>query len=256
LQGKIDDARIYDQALTANEIQRIYNATRPSPINTSRTDRLTAGLVGFWSMNGQDVDLSDSTAEVKDTTANNNHGDAKNGAQPAIGKLGQGFGFDGEDDYVETANPTSITDGNFTVSLWAKQDGSGAPAAFSQNIPSSWSDDLFIFYIGDSSNNEEVRIWWDGGNALHFSGNGGGGVSDWRHYTLTRSGSNFTLYKNGNQVPTASKGGAWTSTSQGLGAANNSSSWVQNFEGRLDNVRIYDRVLSADEVEKLYRLGQ
>jgi len=29
-----------------------------------------------------------------------------------------------------------------------------------------------------------------------------------------------------------------------------------SFKGKVDNVRIYDRALSADEVEKLYRLGE
>jgi hypothetical protein len=257
--GSIDDVRIYNQALTANEIQRIYNATRPSPINTSRTDRLTSGLVGFWSMNGQDVDLSDSGAEVKDTTANDNHGDAKNGAKPAIGKLGQGYGFDGTDDYIEVSDNATISfgSGSFTMSTWWKITNGNTDRVLDKRLSGAGYElvprnDVVSVYLGDGSDSPHLDI-------------GSTNINDgeWHHVVATVAAPDgagdrtVTVYVDGSydgETTFTDVGDVSSGSDLFVGAANGGSGAVVN--GSIDNVRLYDRELSADEVEKLYRLGE
>jgi len=252
--GTIDDARIYNQTLTANEIQRIYNATRPSPINTSRTDRLTDGLVGFWSMNGQDVDLSDSAAEVKDTTSNGNDGDAKNGASPAIGKLGQGFGFDGEDDYIAVADSNSLDIKDaITVSAWVKYSSLNK---WDRILGKRGSTRSYSLGRDNNTNEYSFALKLESGDRKGITSNTKITTNQWRHIVGVWNGSTMKLYVDGTKESVRSFAGTLISNASNLNIGRNGDDGGYELDGDIDNVRIYDRALSGDEVEKLYRLGE
>jgi len=74
----------------------------------------------------------------------------------------------------------------------------------------------------------------------------------WRHYVVTRNGTTFTLYANGTSL------GANTSATgvSDVSGIIRVGSWAGNsnydFNGSLDDVRIYNRALSASEVRFLY----
>jgi len=257
INGKVDDVRIYDQALTANQITRLYNATRPSPINTSRTDRLTAGLVGFWSMNGQDVDLSDSTAEVKDVSGNDNDGNAKNGASPAIGKLGQGFGFDGTDDYVEVPDSSlwDFAGKSRTVSVWfqANENQPTGYPRFFDHFAGGSPGAGWLFGFDAESDNIFFTHRADGNNIVLQSPNT---YNDgmWHHAVTTLDGSTARLYIDGSKVDTDNYS-SLNDLDKPLDIGSDRGNGNE-FKGSLDNARIYSRALSESEVKKLYRLGE
>jgi len=259
LAGKADDVRFYDQALTANEIQRLYNATRPSPINTSRTDRLTDGLVGFWSMNGQDVDLSNSTAEIKDVSGNGNDGDAKNGASPAIGKLGQGFGFDGEDDYIRVPDSSlwDFAGKSRTVSVWFQAN---------ENQPTSYQRFFDHFdggypgagwFFGFDSQSDNVFFSHrddDSGSDIKLRSPNTYNDGIWHHAVTTLEGGTARLYIDGTEVDTDSYS-SLNDRNERLKIGSDGDGGNE-FKGSLDNARIYSRALSGGEVKQLYRLGE
>jgi len=207
---------------------------------------LQQGLVGHWELE---------STEAKDSSAFDNNGTVGGSPSEVSGQVGGGLNFDGGGDYIDaSADMTSITEGDFTVSMWANQDGKTTPAAYGQGVPNAWSNDLFLFYIGDSGENNEVAIYWDGGNLLQYEGEGGGDLGEWNHYTLTRQGDNFELFKNGESVATASKSGSWTSTAQLIGAGNDNGTIKQFYDGGLDDVRVYKRVLSQTEIDQLRQI--
>src|SRR3989338_2162175 len=112
--GSIDDVRIYNRALSADEIKRLYRIGGTLKLGSSQaqnTGSLTKGLVGYWSFD----ESTHGTTSVADLSGNNNRGFMINGPQKAIGKIGQGLSFDGTDDYVATAN---IVVSNYTLSAW------------------------------------------------------------------------------------------------------------------------------------------
>jgi hypothetical protein len=207
-------------------------------------------------MNGQDVDLSDSAAEVKDTTSNGNDGDAKNGAKPAIGKLGQGFGFDGTDDYVQASVPSnslgiggtrSVTvsgwlylnqkDGNYRTAF-NFGDGSGSPDLMLRKD----SSDNYAIFLNNQSGKHETNTSFPAG--------------EWTHMTFTYDGSKLILYADGSQIYSSFESGDIHAPKEliHIGQWKNSSS--QNWDGKIDSIRIYNRALSKQEVKQLYRLGQ
>jgi len=219
-----------------------------SPAETPTPDEedgdLQAGLVGSWTF-----DEGEGTTAV-DSSGNDNTGTI-HGANWTDGEFGSALEFDGQDDYVNVSTDASVTDGNFTVSLWAKTPSNASgnnPAAISMGRPENWSNDLFILYIGDNANTENngVRIWWEG-TTLTWDENVTDG--EWRHLVLTKEGQDLALYENGEQVATGSTNtNTWNSTFVGIGAANNSGSITQHYRGQLDNVRVYNRVLTRAEI--------
>ena len=122
MNGSIDDARIYDRALSASEIQQLYTLGAGTHVNTSSANlqdgsSLSQGLVGLWTFDGSDI----SGSTIYDLSGNGNDG-ANNGAVPTIGKLGQALSFDGSSSYVSVAggNLPSGLNAPFTVAAWVK----------------------------------------------------------------------------------------------------------------------------------------
>lgn len=79
-------------------------------------------------------------------------------------------------------------------------------------------------------------------------------VGTWSHAVLTFDGSRITIYLNGGnaQSSTITFSGTYTT---GL-AVSSLYGGGQYFTGSLDDVRIYNRALSAGEVNKLWQMGR
>ncbi|MGB4833679.1 MAG: LamG domain-containing protein, partial [Candidatus Moraniibacteriota bacterium] len=235
--GTIDDVRVYSRALSVDEISQLYRLTTPTGTDTS--------LKGYWSFNGQD--LSGTTAADRSGAGNN--GTLTNGPTITEGKLGQALNFDGTNDTV-SISPTGLPTGSRTISVWAKAtllDGSyrGVIGYGNQN-----NGEAFAIQI--NSSNEWVITGWGAPNAVS-----GGAVvlNQWTHIVGTYSGGNASIYVNGVLV-----GGPAAITS----APNLNYSAIGSrldgggdyFPGQIDEVRIYNRVLSDTEVKALYNSGR
>ncbi len=180
-----------------------------------------------------------------------------NGPSWADGKRGGSLEFDGTDDYAD-ASGLSVTEGDFTISLWAWLPSSISaddPMAVSMGDPSQWDSELFGLYVGDQDGgmtHRGVRVWWEA-TSLTWDVN----VTDetWRHLVLVKSGTSLELYSNGNLVATGGTNpNTWTSQFFGIGAGNNGGTITDHFEGKLDNIRVYSRALSSSEVNDIKNL--
>ena len=105
--GTIDEVRIYNRALSATEVAKLYGSgavkTNASSANLDNGSSLERGLVGHWTFDGADV-----TTVVADRSGQGNNGYFIGGATlsaKVIGKLGQALRFDGADDYLHRHHP-------------------------------------------------------------------------------------------------------------------------------------------------------
>ncbi|MDZ4721389.1 MAG: LamG-like jellyroll fold domain-containing protein, partial [Roseiflexaceae bacterium] len=73
-------------------------------------------------------------------------------------------------------------------------------------------------------------------------------VNSWSHLAVTYNNSTLRLYLNGAQVASTAASGAMATSSNPLRMGGNSI-WGEYFSGRIDNVRIYNRALSATEIQ-------
>lgn len=238
--GQIDDVRIYSRALSATEITNLYNLGA-AKLNASQNALLTNGLVGLWSFDG--ADLSGTTAYDRSGAGNN--GTLTNGPVAAIGQLGQALNFDGVNDYINIG-ATDISS-PCTMSTWVKLSSRHSIAAGLIGPVGSNTGFRAEQYAADA-----VGLTVAGVVDAVFSAPGYTvPLNTWTHLLTTiNSATSATLYVNGTLSGTLT-------VSSGLacwrGDIGRNASGLLN--GSIDDVRVYNRALSASEVQDLYALG-
>jgi hypothetical protein len=271
--GSIDDLRMYSRALSANEITRLYQIGATTKVNTTvrKTGTLENGLVGYWTFDGKDM-----IQNVADVSGTGNTGKIINqtSTTTAPGKIGQALLFDGVDDYVQTTSGELKTADNFTVSIWFKANslsaghmvwqgmavangwGNGAGAHqemhFSMGGCCVGAGNFLNFYLGNIDNLTSVLSI-----DVPFSD-----TVNWHHAVAVvrdlSTAPSVEVYFDG-----VSQGVDSTATLAGT----TRTSWDTNlrmgrpgdviryFSGYLDDVRVYTRILSANEITRLYQIG-
>ena len=227
------------------------------------------GLVGYWKM---DETSWDGTAgEVIDSSGNNNHGTAKNGTNTSAGgKIGRCGYFDGSDDYVAIGDTddlsfgNALTDSPFSIFVWVKVNdtttvpilgkGDAVSANLLEWILSTDGDDKWGLRLYDERGDRS--IWRVSNNALtSYEG-------QWIQLAATYDGNGsngIKLYLNGNEI-TSTAGSIGTYIAMHnlavpvrIGAFLPSCPTYGSYaNGLIDDVRIYNRSLSPEEVKTQY----
>ena len=174
------------------------------------------------------------------------------------------FDFDGTDDYINFGNQASIiTSGSFTVEAWAWRDAR--------------TDENGLFNIGDSNqgiillsagnngaNSQDYRFLvrkgtYAANNQCNIQGNlANVGLNEWHHYVgvYDDDTGTATMFVDSVQVDTVTnantKGYSFSGTlSSGIqiGSSSNKERW---HNGRISNVKIYNKALTSQEVLQNY----
>ncbi len=208
-----------------------------------------ASLVGYWNLD----EASGTTAN--DATANNLDGTLTNGVVlNQAGKFGQAYSFDGTNDYVYGAKNDLLRNMSaITVSAWIKRDVSGV-----YSIP--------ISYDGNSCGAYNISIYGDNTAGFSISNNsvwvGSGGSTTaltsgvWYLVTGVWDGTNAKIYVNGvnehSLVTTGVTSLGGTDADDRLRMGRDGwDSGPSYLDGSLDDVAIFSRALSADEIRYL-----
>ena len=226
--GTIKQYLVYSDVLTLSEIQTIYNSGTPV------TSPSTSGLVSRY----------DFTANANDSQGSNN------GTSSAI-KLGTGaYEFDGTDDFVNlgTDSGLNLLNGG-TVAMWVNTDnitdrrfaGKGSNGAW--ELLSETTDNKVKFRVNDGSVKNVIGTTaLSDGTWYHIAG------------VYDKSAGEIRLYVNGTLENTTTGVGqiATINTATYLGR-NEGGNY---YDGKIDDVGIWDRVLTATEIGKLVNNNQ
>jgi len=199
------------------------------------------GFVGHWKMNVGGV-------LIPDLSGYNNHGTRTNMANPPTaisGWAGLGDILDGVNDYVD-GSITQITNSQYTVSGWVKID---------QNFPASQVRAMFDFngypyFIPHYYNSNQMLLYLSSGNYKYANLN----LNDnkWHYIVFIVMGSghsdidNSKIYVDG--VSVGNVLGFHSSGSSPTLPTTNFRIGGDRYMGQIDDVRIYNRALTADEV--------
>jgi hypothetical protein len=205
------------------------------------------GLVGYWKL-----DEGNGTIAA-DSSGNNNNGTLQNGPIWVDGKYVKALSFDGTDDYVSIGSSSSLEfSQQFTVACWAKvEDSTGDhQVILAQNY--GYSDIYGIeyqpdghtpqFFVGTSSG---VRQYAVSSLVVQFG--------EWVHLVGCFDGSSVRIYVNGTLRGTTDLIGSIDIKDKPIQLGAHTEPSDRNwFRGTVDNVMIYNRALSADEVMAHY----
>lgn len=205
-----------------------------------------AALIASWSGDGNAID----------SVAGRN-GTLVGGAGYATGIQGQAFDFSGTTDYVTVPDDNVWSFGNdsFTVELWANFETYGEGA-----------QSLSSIFIGHDEGGGERNKWFfyydEARERLGFHINGGSGrdyilsptqftpdFGEWQHFAVTRSGSSYEFYADGNSLGIATNSMEILNANATLtiGKAEN----VGYFDGLIDEVHIYDEALTSAQIMEI-----
>jgi len=206
--------------------------------------------------------LEESSGSVaSDSSANNSDGIVLNGpaftTDNAVGSGSYDFSQDasGSNAVVSVADDVSLDfSGDFTVSFWYKTDV--AQDDSTRLIGSHDSTSGFtIFADADGSLNFFIEST-EGSTATVNRADGLIADGDWHHVSVTRIGTDLKIYVDENNRRftdrTFSTAAVDPSAPLTIGGESSTSS---DYEGKIDDVRVYTRGLSASEVRDLFALG-
>lgn len=267
--GTVDDVRIYSRDLSAEEVAQLYRLGE-AKFNASsdaftQGTTLESGLVGHWTFDGPDM-----ISNVADVSGQGNHGtlEGQTSTTTAIGKLGQALEFDGSDDYINAGAPSDVNwgSGDGSVSAWVKTsaDFSSVYGVVVINGAGQGGQKRYVLHLsGAGGETNYPRFDIDDNSSLKkVVGDAAINDGEWHHLVGVRDSNSLRLYVDGvAMTPTDITGSGDIDDTEGLtfGATNNGEGGRGNgqwFDGLIDEVRIYNRALSADEALQLYRLGQ
>ncbi|MFA4827562.1 MAG: LamG-like jellyroll fold domain-containing protein, partial [Candidatus Shapirobacteria bacterium] len=258
--GVIDEVRIYNRALSATEVANLYTASKKiMKVNTSQNSKLITGLVGLWSFNGPDIGGN----IAYDRSGQGNNGTII-GATLDSGKVGQALNFKGTTDIVSISDNAALDlTGPFTIASWIK--ATSQPGGW-RNFVAKWAagDDSLSaensYYVAEEASGSGHVIKFrmeDSGGGTQIFGSTVLALNVWYHVTAVYDGSFMRIYVNGasDATPVSRTTGARDSATV-FNVGNKTSNNSYGHPGPLDEVRVYNRALSADEIRRLYQMGK
>jgi Concanavalin A-like lectin/glucanases superfamily len=253
--GDIDDVRMYNRVLSPAEVGRIAN-TYNSQVNlrtnngTSGSVNLSSGLAGHWAMNGN----------VLDSTPNGNNGSIIGGAvltTDRMNQAGKAYSFNGAPQLIQvgTSSVLGFTD-NFTLSAWIHPTGYNTTDFFGlkNGVLARGPASTYNYGIQISNATTIAFVKRTSPETLQYRNFTVPSLTNkWSLVTMTISGGTVKLYLNGQYYASLSTGTIASGPSDNLyiGSMTNNRPET-SFIGKLDDVRIYGRVLNTAEIAALY----
>jgi alpha-tubulin suppressor-like RCC1 family protein len=257
--GKLDEVSVYNRALSASEIQAIYNAGsvgKCAPVTTACTPP-PAGLVSWWAGESNALD-----------SAGANNGIAQN-ITYTNGEAGVAFYLNNSNAYVEVPASSSLnvgTGNGFTFETWIN------PSNLNPQPIAEWNNNA-----GDPGTG--AHLWLsvskfvpgptgclyanliDAGGGDHIISTGGGVVAanSYQHIALTydKTTGIAVLYLNGIPVQTSSLGSFIPQTSYNfyMGTRLSGALAGSYFGGAIDEPSLYNHALSQAEIQSIANAG-
>ena len=239
INGSIDEVRIYNYARTQKQILDDMSGSSPAgasakvgtPLVHYKFDEGFGSTVNNSGIGSTKFRLNFGTGDSGPTWSNN-------------GRTGKALSFDGSNDYTYFTNTGILPE--FTYSVWIK------PTSLSGKVLNGNSNSWNTFEVSGTT----IRLglyqpsiptttYWYGPNLT---------TGQWQHLVVTfTTGGDVVFYLNGKKTSTQSSG---TSTvNGGINQVGGSSEYASDFHGLIDEVKIYNYALSADEVKQDYNQG-
>lgn len=227
--GALRDFRVYSSKLSPAEIAELY------------------GIVAHW--------MVDETGGSVAVDASGRGNDGVYVDSPTLGidgafppKTDNSIELDGSSDLI-TANQSLLNDAEeFTLSGWFK--------SYDYAPEKSFMGQHDLVEVGIDTTERQLEFWTNAGGAISAPSVLIPGK--WLHVAAVGTGNSLTLYINGHEVAsggtsTADYGSNTEVFKVGEGVMESSGG---NFDGHVDDIRVFHRALCPNEIYKLYKGGR
>jgi hypothetical protein len=249
--GLIDEPAIYNSALSATQIQAIFNSGTAGKCKPTATVS-PSGLVGWWAGDGN----------ANDIAGTNNGAFVGNFGIPdfAVGKVGQNFKFQSNLNTVQVPDNSTLDFTNaFTIEMWVAPTEVGSPSGttffISKGNFSFANTQSYGIIFGDTG--RIVNRVGNGSTLATLVSNASLPLNTFSHIATTYDGSTLRVYINGvldNSKATSI--GTLLNTAQPLfigGADLNGTTIFAR--SAIDETSLYNRALSGSEIASIFNAG-
>ena len=245
---------------TGQWIQASWTGMIDSKTSTIYFCRYLNNAGEYMAVNGWQVEYGDKITDycssttttrtfLSDSSGFDNYGQIRSTNCPiylSTSRIGEGcFSFDGTEKYIQIQNVKKFYTQPWTYSAWVYREDS-TRSIFLGNYPCTGNANIEMLSGG------QVRVWWNSSPDYYVSTVT---LNDWTHIVVTNDLTNIKVYVNGTLV-----GSTTTSTTLStspyelrIGADYRGGTDVA-FKGKITDVRLYQSVLTAEDIASLYRV--
>ena len=231
--------------------------------NTAKGQVVTDGLVSYW-------DFDHITGETTRDMWGNNDGTIVGNPKIVKGKIGEALEFDGEDDCVDCGNDESLsfdTEDPFSICAWIQPAVLVTYKAVAGKMETGWIGYLLAISGSTEASNPSalyvVLSNTNGANDIVCYTPNNSMTTDWNYVCVSYEGTSdvagMGLYLNGENQPISTvrdglSASMLNSTNFEIGHRGIAGS-PASFNGLIDEVAVYNRDLSEDEVSQNFAAG-
>ncbi|MDP7198071.1 MAG: Ig-like domain-containing protein [Candidatus Woesearchaeota archaeon] len=205
--------------------------------------------------------IGENQTRMVDISNKGNNGSCATTTCPTLngsaGKYGGAYEFDGDNDFIDVGTDASLFSDVFTAAVWIYPHAyeNGHDRIIQQGTAGDgdgggWGIEWDA--AADSGQDRAYGVIWNGGSSTRAAPAGTMALDTWHHVTLAYDGgsNSATLYVNGEQDGTATS--AMTRPSTINFAVGKRPGGANNFNGRIEQVQLWNKTFNAEEVRALY----
>jgi hypothetical protein len=244
---QLDDIAIYNRALTQEEITSLYTGEPVNPPTTCNPlpSNLQNGLVGYWPFCGN----------ANDESGNGNDGTVNGECVLSVDRnsnLSSAYSFpSNSNSYISMGSPELLKiSGEISISIWVYMDGGTLnPRAIEFGNESSG---YRIGPVGSANNDRIINMVYANSTVSCTASS-----LEWHHISMTvESNGTQKAYLDGNLIQTNVIAGTLDNIySNELNIGRKPTSDFDAWGGLIDDIGIWNRALTAAEVQQLYTLN-
>ena len=243
------DVRYSQTGVYGVTVTNIYGLTNSSEavLTVISCNPVPSGLVDWWKAEGNAYD-----------SIGTNNGTLGSGAGFTNGEVGQAFYFNGtSSSYVSIPDSPSLDSvtNSITIELWLK--------ANQTNVDSNWESVVSkggaAWEIQTAGGAKTAGFYMGGPNPSYVTGSQNVADGQWHHVAATYDGTNICLYVDGTLDVSTPATGSIVQNSYPMGIGYNAKGCCGSpayfYNGRVDEVSLYHRALTASEIQAIYAAG-